>query len=273
MNLLQSLLYGIVSGFTEFLPISSQGHQIFLKKVFGVSVSEPLRDLLIHIALLLAIIICSGTYLVKIRREMKTFRSNNGRRVDKRVVYDFRLIRTAIYPMIAVLLLCNLIIDLSNSMAMLALLWAINGVVLYIPEHLPNGNKDSGKMSTFDGILLGLVCGISVIPGLSRIGTAISLTTARGAAKTKAYNWILIISIPVLIFLMIIDFIALISGGFGAINFMSILGYLISSVSAFAAAVAGIYLMRFLTVRASLSPFGFYCWGAALLSFILYLMT
>lgn len=273
MNLLQSLLYGIISGFSEFLPISSRGHQIFLKKLFGTSASEPIRDLMIHIALLLAVIMCCGTYIVRIRREMKTSRVRRSRRGDKRVLYDFRLIRTAVYPMLALLLLHNFVSGLSDNLALLALFWGINGVILYIPDHLPNGNKDGSKMSTLDSILLGITCGLSVIPGFSRIGAGISLTTARGAEKMKAYDWILLISIPALIFWIIIDLFALISTGFGAINFLVFLGYFISSVSAFAAAVAGIYLMRFMTVRASLSPFGLYCWGAALLSFILYLIT
>lgn len=273
MSLLQSLLYGIISGFTEFLPISSRGHQLFFKKLFGTSASEPLRDLLIHVALLLAVIMCCGTYIVRIRREKKSIRLRRDRRIDKRMLYDFRLIRTAIYSMVAVLLLYKLVSGISNSLAVLSLVWTINGVILYIPDHLPNGNKDGSKMSTLDSILLGVACGLSVIPGLSRIGAGISLTTARGAEKTKAYNWILLISIPALIFWIIMDLFALISNGFGAINFLVFLGYFISSVSAFVAAVAGIYLMRFITVRASFSTFGLYCWGAALLSFILYLMT
>ena len=54
MDLLQSLLYGLLSGVSEFMPISSFGHQAMLRRLFGASYWDPAMDLFVHMALCLA---------------------------------------------------------------------------------------------------------------------------------------------------------------------------------------------------------------------------
>lgn len=271
MNLFQSLIYGLVSGISEFLPISSRGHQAFLRKLFGVTELEPLREILIQIAFLLAIIVSCGTYIVKMQREIRNRRNRRSRLADKRILYDYRMIRTAVIPMLLIMLMQGVFSLVSQSFALLALTFAVNGIIVYVPNHLAHGNKDGSKMSTLDALLLGVFASFSMVPGLSRVGSAMSCSIARGADKSKAYNWVLLISIPAIVFWIVVNFVAGISGGFGTITILTFLGYIISALGAFGMALAGIYLMRFMTVRIGFSGFGFYCWGAAFLAFILYL--
>ncbi len=271
MNLFQSLIYGLVSGISEFLPISSMGHQAFLRKLFGVTESEPLRDIFIRVACLVAIIVSCGTYMVKLQRQRKNRHQRRGRPADKQSLYDYRLIRTAAIVMLLCMLFYGVFQAVSNSLALLALVFAMNGAIVYIPNHLPHGNKDGSKMSSLNAIVLGLCAGLGMIPGISRVGAAMSCLISQGAHKEKAYNWILLISIPAIVLWILLDLFGAISTGFGSVTFMAFLGYFISAVGAFGTALAGIYLMRFWTVRVGFSGFGFYCWGVALLAFILYL--
>lgn len=276
MNLLQSFIYGIISGLAEFLPISSQGHQAMLKKIFGVTAQEPFRDLLIHISLLLAVAVCLGTYIQRLRREMKIHGRTSKRvskHMDKRTAYDLRLIRTAVTPMLIVLLLKLATGKLSDNLSLTALFFLINGLIVYIPEHLPQSNKDARQMSAFDSFLVGLCAGLSAFPGVSRVGASLSCCIARGADREKALQWVYILSIPAFVMLMILDIIQIISGGMGLSSFAYFGSCLLSAVGAFGSACIGIFLMRFIAVRSGFSAFGYYCWGAALLSFILYLMV
>ena len=55
MDLIQSILYGLFSGFTEFLPISSSAHQALLLRLSGQSQRDSVFDLFVHAALLLAV--------------------------------------------------------------------------------------------------------------------------------------------------------------------------------------------------------------------------
>lgn len=271
MNVLQSLFYGLISGFAEFLPISSRGHQAFLKKLFGTAQVEPVRDMMIHIAVLLAIIISCGTYIVKLQRQQKMKRNRRSKHTDKRAYYDFRLIRTTFVPMILVMIFHGVFSSVTDNLALLALCMTINGVIVYFPNHLAHGNKDSSKMSTLGATLMGICAGLSAIPGISRVGAAMTCAISQGADQHKAYNWVLLMSIPAVLFWIVVDLLTAFSVGFGTITFIVFIGYFLSALFAFGAAMVGIYLMRFLTVRVGFSGFGFYCWGAALLAFILYL--
>lgn len=274
MDLIKSILYGFVSGISEFLPISSQGHQKLFRMFFGITSPEPLRDMMIHIGLLLAILFTCGTYIEKLRREIRMSASSAKRRSrfrDSEISFDLRLLKSAMLPLIIFMIIFRLLEHSDSGLKAVAVFFLINGIVIYFPEHLMQGNKDSKNLSSLDGFLIGFFGSLSVLPGMSRIGGAISCAVFRGADRVKAYNWVLILSIPAIVLLLIFDLFVFFQWGFTGITFLSVLGYILSGVSAFGAALVGIYLMRFIAIRSGFTAFAFYSWGAALLTFLLYL--
>ncbi len=273
MNLIQSMIYGLFSGISALLPISLSGHQALLNLLFGLSSPEPIRDLLVHSSIIVAVIMSSRTYFEKIRREMN--RPARSRKKSHHVVgtayYDFQLIKSAVFPMVISFFLLKLLNIPTNSFAVLSVFFLLNGLVIYITEHIPHGNKDSSMLSAFDGLLAGISSALCVCPGVSRVGAAMSCLQMRGADRNKIFHWILVLTIPVCAMLIVFDIISLFTFGIGSVGFLVFLGYLLSAAFSFAAAFGCVYLMQFLTVRTSFSVFAFYSWGAALLSFILYL--
>ena len=71
MNWLQNILYGFVSGLTEFLPISSEAHKVLLRRIFGISESSTIQDVLIHVAMLFAILTCCRALIAHLGREQR----------------------------------------------------------------------------------------------------------------------------------------------------------------------------------------------------------
>ena len=71
MNLgwLRSILYGLVSGITEFLPISGQAHRILLLQFFGYGEETGLLALMVHLGLMAALLLCMGERLRGVLRE------------------------------------------------------------------------------------------------------------------------------------------------------------------------------------------------------------
>ena len=110
MSFFESIIYGIVSGLTEIFPVSSQANQMVLRQIFGVAQKEPIRDLLVHIAVLAAILLSCRGLFAKIRREQvlaHRMRRNPSQIRALKGVYDMRLVRSAA-PILLIGLLANL---------------------------------------------------------------------------------------------------------------------------------------------------------------------
>ena len=81
--------------------------------------------------------------------------------------------------------------------AVVAALLLINGIILYIPQYLPGSNKASGAMNRVDALLVGLGGAAATLPGVSCIGTAVSIASIRGMDTKKALSLALLMNIPV----------------------------------------------------------------------------
>lgn len=274
MSLLESILYGLISGFTEFLPVSSQAHQAIFMRLFGVDDRDPIRDLLVHIACILALFTGCRSMLSRLRRERRlAARGRRGRTYASRGLYDLRLVRTAAVPLMIGLLLYVSASRLEASLVYIALFFVLNGMILIVPEYMHRANKDARFMAGLDGILIGLSGALSAIPGISRIGAMRSYAAVRGADKQHALNWALMLSIPALLLFCGFDILRLFSLGTGTVSFPIVLGYILSALTAYCGGYFSIVFIRFLTVRTGFAGFAYYSWGAALFSLILYLIT
>ncbi len=271
MNWLRVILYGLVSGLAEFLPVSGRAHQVLLGKLFGFDGSVPVLDLFVHLGALLAVLLYCSPMLLRLKRGQNSRRRPGSRRVHI-VDYDSRLIKTAVVPLV-ILLALNLATAGAFNLVHLALFSVVTGVVIFISEHMRHANKDARLMTGLDGIVLGIAGGLSFLPGFSRNGAVISYATARGADRTHAINWALLLSIPALLVLIVCDFAAIFSGRAEAVSFLIVLQYILAAAGAFAGAYSGVRMLRFLAVRTVFTGFAYYCWGVSLFSLFLYLIA
>ncbi len=272
MSVLQSFLYGFVSGITQLLPVSSQAHQGIMLRLFGMDAAQPFRDLLVHISVLLGLWFSCQTVFRRFMRENRVH-SSNRRTYSSRGQYDLRIVKTAAVPLLIGQILYFATASLGSSCAVIALFLLINGIILIFPEYMSQGNKDASTMSGVDGVLIGVCGALSAFPGISRNGAISSYCVARGASRQNAFNWIILLSVPALILICIFDIINIFAIGISIGSFLDFLGYLISAITAFGGAYLGCILLRYFSERSNYSVFAYYSWGAALLSLILYLIV
>ena len=158
------------------------------------------------------------------------------------------------------------------SLPSIAVFLLLNGVVLFIPTRLLQGNKDARSMSGLDSLLLGLAGALSAFHGLSRIALQTSAARIRGTDSNNAVNWALLLSIPALILSGILALLSVFTG-FGIIQFScNFLTYILIFISAFAGSFLSAFFIKILAAKNSLSLFAYYSWGAALFTFIIYLV-
>ena len=272
---LYSLLYGALSGFSEFLPISSQAHQVIFLKLTGLGWDSQLPyRLFAHLGALMALLFACWTRIAQLRRENRLASIPTRRRKRKPnaiILLEYRFLRTAAIPMLISFILPFVLPAAFNSLWFVSIALLINGLLLYIPQFVPTGNKEARSLSKADAFLTG-VCG-----GLGRFSGCSSVATISGMLKVRGFGWqyalqtVLLLCVPMLIGNLCVDFISLFTASSG-IAFRYVFLYILSGFASFTGASGGIALMRFLAVKTGFSGFSYYCWGTALFAFILYLV-
>lgn len=271
MGWFESLIYGLISGLTKFLPVSSSAHQVVLSKLFGIEHPDPLRGFFIQTALLAALITGFPSLFELIGREYKQASSNRRTSALRTRLADIRLVKNAFFPMLLGFLIFTYIFRDGISLIGLSASLFLNGVILFVPGRMMQGNKSAQSMTVIDSFLIGLSSALAAIPGLSGIGCIISICIARGADRFCALEWAALLCIPLTVLSACIDLIGIFTAfGAGYIHF-NLWSYLLSVIGSYIGGYFGILCIKFLSVRSGISGFAYYSWGAALFSFMLYL--
>lgn len=272
LNLIQSILYGLIAGIADILPVSAQAHRLILLSLFGETGEAPLLRLLVHLGTLAGLYYGCQSHIIRMIRAQKLAKIPKRRRrrpLDTRSLMDISLLKTMVIPVIFGFIFYNKTNLLAANLLAVAGFMFLNGLILYIPQYLPGSNKDSRNLSRVEGVLMGLGGAASVLPGVSSVGTVFSIGTVCGGEKGYVLNMALLLNIGVTAAHVVWDVIALISGDAGALSFGLVLNYLLAAAAAFGGVYLGIRIVRALS--AHMDFFAYYCWGAALFTFILYL--
>lgn len=276
LNWLQGIVYGVLSGLMDILPVSAQAHRALLLKFFGTKGSSDLLSLMIHFALVCALYFSCNAHIVRMSRARRLSRVPKRKRkrpLDTRSLMDLSMLKTMLVPVILGMLFYPYVVRLEKSLLVTALFLFLNGVILYIPQFLPTGNRDSRNLSRVEGLLMGLGGAVSVLPGISAMGVTTSVGSVCGVEKSYGVNMALLMNLFVNIGFLVHDALGIASGGMGTLTFGIFVVYLLTALAAFAAALLGIRVIRRLTEGSGYSLFGLYCLGLALFTFILNLMA
>jgi len=228
------IVLGIVQGLTEFLPVSSTGHLIVLERLFGFSESEfgILFDVMLHGGTLLALVVYFWTDLVKIGRDLIGNYRKNGR------LPALLLVGTVPGVLVGVFFEGFISGNLRNSIVVGACLILFSGV-FYLGERVSKKNKEIGKLSLVDGVVIGLFQAVALVPGVSRSGITITGGLFRNLKREEAGRFAFLLSIPIVLGAFLAKSLVLVEGGNG-VEFMcySLIGFLASFLT-------GVLVIRF----------------------------
>ena len=272
----EHLIYGFLSGLTEIFPVSARAHSTILLKVLGAEKISNLPVLLIHIAILAGIYFSSKAQLVKMTRARRLARVPKKRRkrpLDICSLMDSRFLLTMMLPVLLADIFYGRLFNIQFGLLAISLLLFVNGIFLYIPQFFPGSNKDARSLSRIEGIVMGLGGSLSVVPGLSGIGAAVSIGSLYGVERSYALNMSLMMNMVYLAGMVVYDILNIIRYGVGLLSFQWLLSYILAAAFAFAGTMLAIRLMRRLAADKGYYIFSYYCWGIALFTFILNLMA
>lgn len=276
LNWLQSVFYGLFSGLMDILPVSAQAHKVLLLKFFGIRTNSDIAELLIHLGIFAALYYSTQAQLIRMNRARALARIPKNKRkrpLDTRSMMDWSMLMTMVVPVILGIVLYQHTTNIQSNLILISIFLFLNGVILYIPQFLPTGNRDSRTLSRVEGLLMGLGGAVSILPGISAIGAATSVGSVCGVERNYCLNMTLMMNLLLTAGMIVYDIIGIINTGLGTLSLIIIIRYLLTAAAAFGGAMAGIKIMRFLANEHGYSLFGVYCWGLALFTFIVNLIV
>ena len=274
LNWFQSLFIGFFSGIADILPVSAQAHKAVLLTLFGISQEPPLLRIFIHIATLCALYFSCHQQILRMMRQKQLASIPKNRRkrpVDLRILMDIRLLITMAIPVLLGFFFYQKAAALYNRLSWIALFLVINAVILYLPNVLPSGNKDSRSLSRLEAVLMGLGGAVSVVPGISSVGTMCAVGGICGAERSYILDISLLMQMVITAGLIFFDFISLFTVGFGIAGFGGLICCLLAGAAAFVGTYYGIKMIRAMAENIGFSIFAYYSVGLAVMAFVLYL--
>ena len=274
LNFFQSLLIGFVSGLTQILPVSADAHRSILLTLNGIESDDALFRLMLHIACLIAVYSFFGSDFRNLRRTGQQMRVPAKRRrkpLDPAQANTFRLLRSASLAVLIVRFLTFPLQFMHGRLELLPIGLILTGILLLIPALVRNGNMDSRNMPRLNGVLMGCGIGLEFIPGFSGIGCAMSLGQWQSVDCQFAFRFSGYLMVPFLSCQIISDLLAIIGGGAAVFSGAGFLFAISAAVAAGLGCRLGLEILNKTVKFIGLSGFSYYCWGAALLSIVLFL--
>ena len=254
MGYLEFIIYGIIQGLTEFIPVSSTAHLKIISIVLGIPDPGASLSAIIQLGSVMALFWYFRNYIVKFKsKSVKTY-------------FDFlfreKLLRSILIGTIPIVLLggsIKLLIPYffdkflrSNlSIALVSLLVAI---FMYIADGSKKGSINLENHNYRDSFLIGISQALAIFPGFSRSGVTISTALISGWERGDAVKFSFLLGIPAISISAIFEFIT----SFNEFSSFSFPPLIIGLVAAFSSSLLAInFLIKYFSSK-GLKLFIFY---------------
>lgn len=200
IEILKAVLFGIVEGVTEWLPVSSTGHLILLDELVQLNVSEAFKsmfDVVIQLGAILAVVVLFFHKLNPFSPDKTPAEKKNTWNLWAKVV-------VSIIPsgLVGVLFDDWMDANLHTSTVVAAML-IVYGVAFILVERRYQGRRlavsDVDHMDWKTAIGIGLFQCLSLIPGTSRSGSTILGGILLGASRSAAAEFSFFMAIPTML--------------------------------------------------------------------------
>ncbi len=244
MNIFWAVFLGVLQGLTEFLPISSSGHLVLVQSFIpGFSQPGVLFDVTLHLGTLFSILYYYKERILKLKLK-----------------YVYLIIAGTIPVIVIGFFFQDYIEMFFGSVKLVGIALIITGIINLLTDRaISRGVKVGYKES----ILVGFAQAFALIPGISRSGSTISVSTNLGIDRKKAAEFSFLLSVPAIIGASVLQIV-----NYGADGLDDVTYYFAGFIAAFVTGVFAISLvLRSLKAR-NFKYFAIYCFivgGIALL--------
>ncbi|HEX9990964.1 MAG TPA: undecaprenyl-diphosphatase UppP [Chloroflexia bacterium] len=209
MDLFQAFILGLVQGLTEFLPVSSSAHLVFVPWLFGwneKAINSLQFDVALHMGTLLAVL----AYFARdwLRLAGAFFASVRDRRIgddpDRRLIWFLAAasIPAALAGVVAESKIDELFHDPANirtGILVIAIMMIVMGALLLLAERVGRHAMDLSQITFGTALAIGVAQALALIPGVSRSGSTITAGLFFGLKRDSAARFSFLLATPVVL--------------------------------------------------------------------------
>lgn len=252
MNFLEAIIFGLVQGITEFLPVSSSGHLTLFGRIFQMD-----EDIMMSFSTLLHMGTLISVFVVMRREIGEILRDIFGRKT-------WLIIVATVPAILAAVLLGDWLESLFGG-SMLGFSFLATALIL-LTSLLWRKQQTAGDIGYKEAVIGGIGQAIAIVPGISRSGTTITALLLSGVERQQAIRFSFLMSIPAILGGFALDVYHLFQGEGSAVMDLGI-GNIIIGV--LAAAVSGWLVMEFMLRKLNRRGFLYCALYAALLGILI----
>ena len=273
LELIKTILLGIVEGITEWLPISSTGHLILLNNFISLNVSEEfweMFEVVIQLGAILAVVLLFWQRLWPFGKNKSV--------TKKRKTWNlwFKIIVGVLPSAIIGLVLDDWFNAHFYNYVSVAIALVVYGVLFILIERWRAGKKDRirkvDQITYRDALLVGAFQVLSIIPGTSRSGSTILGGMILGLSRSAAAEFSFFLAIPTMVGASLLKIVKFMATGV-AVTGQEWVILLVGCLVSFLVSVAAIRFLMGFVKRHTFSAFGIYRIVLGVLVLIYFLFT
>ncbi|CAB4340491.1 unannotated protein [freshwater metagenome] len=202
MSTLEAIVLGIVQGLTEFLPISSTGHILYVPALAGWPDPGAAFSAVIQLGTMAAVLVyfrkdlwrMAVAFVKSFGGEHTLWRSSD---TDARLGW-YILLGTIPIAIVGIVF-SDQIENNVRTLSLVAIVMILFSFVLMAADLKGAQNRDVKELTLRDGIIIGLFQALALIPGVSRSGSTISGGLFLGLNRESATRYSFLLSVPAVV--------------------------------------------------------------------------
>lgn len=251
----EAIVYGIVQGLTEFLPISSSGHLLLVPAFFGWEDPGALFTAIIQLGTMLAVVLYFWRDLIAVITTWVRSWYTPSLRSELNARMGWYLVIGTIPIVIFGFIFRNQIETAARSLYIVGTMLIVFGLILGAIDWASRKERVVESVKRSDAIAVGLAQALALIPGVSRSGATISAGLLMGLTREAAARFSFLLSIPAIVLSGLYGLYGELGSSSGGVGLMPLI---IATVVSFIVGYAAIaFLLRWLA-RHSLYVFVVY---------------
>jgi undecaprenyl-diphosphatase len=191
-SIMQTIILGLIQGITEFLPVSSSAHLIFIPNLLGWSQRGIAFDVATHLGTLTAVLLYYRVQLWQITQDMLQAKNTPNSKLG------LQLILATIPVGLAGIIFEKFIDQNLRTDHVIAISTIIFALILLLAQIYHNKHKPHTTPTMFESVFIGLAQILALIPGASRSGVTLSAGLFAKLDKANAAKFSFMLSIPVI---------------------------------------------------------------------------